>query len=485
MRILYIPSIYLTKNISGVSVANAMWDTFHGMKQCSDEPLYVDYALPTKDIIVPEYFLKPPWLNWTPVRQPQDFGNGGQAHAPVHLMDDVDPFNSGRAYDCIMSSHYLFSGAMRARWYRQRGMWSERIHPPIITILCETGLDSYMPFLKDPDYEMLQIGSMSRGRTWVMNEADVDYLRGVFRRWLSNAKAADLLGRVDMIRAAVNFQWVDQHFDRFEGERAGRAKTGQINVFHGGGIVSAFRKLRIMIESVDKLHAVGENVWSVIKTQCTGKNPWEKHSSVLYHPGLGREAYNESLGDGDIAFVGTNYEGTGIAYMEAIRSGMLPLIIENTQAEVEWIKWRLPAGYPFICREEGAAGTLLFMVKNFQALKAKWQTPLREALQPWNYTAMARDAWTSCHKALDEVLAPIPSSFWAAIGIPQMRKYLQEVKPAEFTAESIKYAAKRYLTRKTAHLNFMPAQTIRYVAHREGYRDICDGPEPRYVRIES
>jgi hypothetical protein len=60
-----------------------------------------------------------------------------------------------------------------------------------------------------------------------------------------------------------------------------------------------------------------------------------------------RERYYELMGEGDVAFCGSIYEGTGIANLEQAYSGMLMVYLYEP-----WMKNRIPPNYPLVARNE-------------------------------------------------------------------------------------------------------------------------------------
>jgi hypothetical protein len=192
----------------------------------------------------------------------------------------------------------------------------------------------------------------------------------VAKTYFSYSARNELIRNSAVIPPAVRWQLIDENLKEYVKERRERRARNIFNVFHGGTFESK-RRLPLLALTVKKMNDRGRtNVNLVLKTQVTNKTPeFEGLAQIEY--GVTRPRFIQSLGDGDIGACLSEFEGTGLAYLEMARSGM-PMIFWDEK----WLKGRLPEDYPYIVRSGGDLETMLWVMVDHYEEALKWSERL-------------------------------------------------------------------------------------------------------------
>jgi hypothetical protein len=261
-------------------------------------------------------------------------------------------------YDVILNQRYCHSAEVDMMTFLPKARYYNPVKVPVVTYFTESWHDKRLPKLKELSAQLMVAASGLYGKVITMTELDRQALMDVAKTYFSYSAQNQLIKNTIVIPPAVRWQLVDQNRKEYEEKRGERRKKDIFNVFHGGTFESK-RRLPILARVVQKMNDRGKtNVDLILKTQVTNKTPeFEGLAKIEY--GVTRPRFIQSLDEGDIGTCLSEFEGTGLAYLEMARSGM-PMVFWDE----EWLKGRLPENYKYVVRSESDLETMLWVIVN-------------------------------------------------------------------------------------------------------------------------
>lgn len=400
----------------------------------------------------------------------------------VRMMDPFLPKRGKVLFDFVLSEKYLHSATLAAPFHIRAGQWRQAIEIPIVTWIDETTLGRRNPQLGlDGSIGLLAASAMT-GPILVLNDYDLDEVERVLRQTLTPAWVKVILERSHVVRPTADLSRIDARFDRYEQERTQRAEMGKTTVFHGGSLGEGARRVPIIADAIETLRAEGVNVEGRFKTQHRRGNAPDlvrrmEHCGTVEME-VFHDRYVESFGEGDILYMGVEYNGTGIGYMEGIRSGMIPLAIDEV-----WTRDRLPDHYPFIVKPDQVTEALRMMIGRLPQIREQWQQKLRGALHPFTPQETAR----SFTDALSAILEPVRERNLDVVTdvkppFSLLQAAVMEKAWTKVEGTGMLYEAMRVRSKKDTNFKYVTPMSLRLMMIALGYVDVCDGPDLHMTR---
>lgn len=278
--------------------------------------------------------------------------------------------------------------------------WHVPLDLPIIVRLSESTTDKrILPLQYSCGGGLVALGA-TECTIFAMTKAEVSEMSRLAERYLSSAACAKVNVNVKYLQACFDATTIDANFTAYEAERTARLATGQVNIFHAGTLHSA-RRVNELIILARKARLSGRNVHLILLTQDKDGYPVEESDKSWIHTygGCNRDDVVSHLGKGDLCWVGTDYEGTGLAYMEAIYSGMMPICVKRP-----WLEERINSTYPLWLDSLTAAKSEMLMYAITDAQKVlklrESQKSTRKMVTPWTH----RVAGVQWHNMLRSVI---------------------------------------------------------------------------------
>jgi len=474
MRFLSLIELYTSKDLSGNSMMNNMQAVLEGLDAIGSRH-YCEWVVPPNknELNWDDSYFQKPWINTLPMGDPFI----SQFDFPPISMETMTPLlpKKGKVlFDYVLNQKFFHSAALKLAFTVPPGKWYQQIEVPVVTYYTESSLDDRLPTMREEAGYALISSAAAVGPVFVMNEYDRDELFRVVRRCMSPSMVDRIMKWTYVIRACADYPPIDKQREEFEQKRAARRReTGKVAVFHGGSLEGK-RHLEQVAKQLYELTSKGFPIQGVFKTQHTPKeNPFGEQQ-VQLETGVGHRRYIESLHEGDVLVCACDYEGTGLAYMEAIRSGQIPVVTDTV-----WIRNRLPKDYPFIAK--GMADLrvkLAYVAKNFDEVKAQWGKKLIEFTEPWGTIDVAR-AWDAAVKQFMEPVAK--RNIETVQRISPAYGLLEEAVKAEQWPEvsdlSVVYKAMSARSRAQADFKYISPLAMKWMLTSFGYVDMCDGPK--------
>lgn len=370
MNVLIMTAVYSARKFTGVSMVNYFLDMIAVVNKIRDDiswfvgvpctDKYIEWSqsdFDHLDRVTPLPILAPDGMDRSEVKD----GFCGIDHPwfgpeSFRFFSDV---KKSLMMDVVISGFFTSQEVIRFQ-----AEYSSKYHymlpkvglPSVLNILVETGADPSLFKLKTPIGEKLTANSMSNSTaTIALNQPDVPFARKIARTYLSPSIARGL--KIEHFLPPLDLEKVVQY------ERP----DNRCNFFHGGTFEGK-RHLGFISKTVGDLFAMNMKCRLYICTQWDAVPEWleGKEHFIDMHYNVARPEYLERMKDGDFLTCYIDYEGTGLGPMEAIASGMTPVILEKP-----WIKGRIPDGYKLCCKgEKDFAAAMAFCAKEPKAAKA-------------------------------------------------------------------------------------------------------------------
>lgn len=348
MNVLVATKIYSADHIWGVSVATCYHDMIHLVNRVRDD-VHWFFAVPETPKNVawsPEDFKHLKNVTILPVLHDEVAGEGkggfGKTDYPFFSPKMLDLFVSEEYYkfDVLISrfAHAQYVPLMQSLpSIRSHHLQCPIGHPTIVNHITETWVDKRIPPLDSSVSKLLYMASAAVSDvTLVFSDVDVHAVKLELRNHL--APSLFLKTDVRCMFPTVSSELIPNHV------RPKNRKT-----FFHGGTFEAKRHLQWISNSLVALKGMYPDLRILFTTQRGSLPKWT--DSVSNHVEIvtkcTRDEYHNRLADGDFLLCYLDYEGTGIGYLEAILSGMTPIIMRRP-----WNKGRFLDTYPFYCKGE-------------------------------------------------------------------------------------------------------------------------------------
>jgi hypothetical protein len=404
MRILFEHPIYSSDKLTGISMFNMYRSVVQGCRKIG-QPLVAYYAAPR--------LTKRPWEKKTPIEwtdaEMRDFGFiplpiGGGKFAINVLYTKLEPefINLFRdqsfCADAAWIGTYVDALSLQIQQHAPMSRWVIPQQLPIINYWTETTIDRALgPMSTDEVAGTIAMGAAAVP-TAVMNSFDLKDLNRITSKYLSPSMKLKAMSQAFIVPPAFDASKIDSKFEFYERSRATNLIGDSVTIFHGGSKESK-RHVDDLVSAVELVRQWGANVSVHLTTQ--GKIEFDK-PWVTVKSDCNGDDYINSFGEGDFLWMMADYEGTGIGYMEAVRSGMMPIC--NSKAL--WVKDRVPKDYPVWVENPGnheAVAKLLFALwKGKNQLKSQWQAKLIASMDPWSDVAVAKAFINGTHASIKE-----------------------------------------------------------------------------------
>lgn len=478
MRILLFPELYSSKHLLGISMVNTMLDT---VRRTQGKAFwYMVVPPPGADFEVPD-------LSDIPNLQLLPYGQADYtATLNVIPPPPTDAFNQHMyenagelPYDLILNAKYLHSLDVKRVVWTPHTRWRPEADIPIVTWYTETGLDKALPALSQDYVIMAVFTSLLMGSVVVMNKMDKDHLIQEARRLLSPTMVARARQWTEMIPPLVDWSQVDAHAAAYRAAREARAKAGVVHLFHGGTFEGK-RHIPEMVPIVEKLRVTGHDIQLYLKTQwAPDRVKGEEYTKpfVNLETKVSRTRYLESLADGDVLVCCADYEGTGLAYLEAVRSGMTGVFLNRP-----WIAARLPPGYPFVAGSMDTLPEVILAAVRQPDLAREWTEKLNAHWdQEYGAEHGAPRVLAHCQRVVDE---------YATQGQDKLRRYFYydpvkkfcDAAGDKFTFQELVEGARKHARSQTMNPLGFGKSFLRKAVLDAGFIDDCLGPEPSFIR---
>lgn len=286
-----------------------------------------------------------------------------------------------KAFDVVLSNFYtaqmLFP--MQAEYSDKHHYMLPKVGlPSIVNFLSETGLYSGLLKLRSRAGVNCLASSMAASKvTVVLSEADQKEALRLARSFL----APGVLRRLDIrtVFPSVNLDVVPRP------ERPEDRVT-----FFQGGTFETSRNMHSIARVVEKIRSMGVDARYRVLSQWRKGPDWLEKEFVDETMEANREAYLGALADGDFVPVWFDYAGTGLAYAEAIASGMTPIVLDRP-----WIKGRLPEDYElFVGSDAEMEKAMVWCAKHPQRAKEIGRRAVEFTREVFD-TAVQGEVWSS------------------------------------------------------------------------------------------
>jgi len=308
------------------------------------------------------------------------------------------PFPGPRCFKFAASREYLKYDVVFSCYYTSQDVWALQpeysdgtyfmvptVEPPVIVNwLTETGVDRKLPKLSSRVGNICAASSiLLSGATVVLSTLDLDEARRVLRSCASPALVKD--SDIRVISPMVSVPFLDE-------------KPHDKVVFVHGGTWEAKRNYQLMLDAVDTAYKSGLDVQLLLVTQGDASKAvfdLDKYSKIVKVIGsASRKDYLQALAEADFVLQCSEYEGTGLAMLEAIYSGITPIVLNK-----RWVDGRLPDDYPLLCK---GGSTFINSVVACAKRPHFWKSKGREAVS--YVRSMVDDQVYKVSKLLDDML---------------------------------------------------------------------------------
>lgn len=507
MRGLGLLNWYTAWDLSGVSQANTLLHMVDALQRLP-EPERMLLHLPREG----GRFVWPDgWFDRPGVEPLYVGANDGFRTVEPFELDEVQPILPKRGrllFEYLLNGRYLHGTQLMLQMWAARSKWRWTPEMSLLTWYTESTIDPRLVGLRTRAAQALMAAAASMGSMIVMNEYDRIEALGMLEPLIPEHDWERVARRTYVVNAAADFDVIDRRRPEYEAERKARREAGRWTLYQGGSSEKK-RLWREMVTIVGDLNSARmPEAHAVMKTQVPDADTWLKQqvagvtkderdrleaipeSAFSIASGVGHVRYVDSLGEGDVLWMAPDYEGTGLAYMEAIRSGMVPVVIDSV-----WARTRLPEKYPLVVDLKDAPGAVEFALRNAPALWKEWGDRLLAALDPYapdavvaKYREVVAEATAFTRlKNMEGVRLVQP-----AYGV--LESYLDECKPAEVTdakwlkAEMSEHARHALKPKKNPYtgyereagapvdFGYVSEMTLWWMLRALGYRDRCDRP---------
>ena len=473
VRSLFVPELYTAENLAGISTINALRDLHEGMRQIG-RPVPTTMIVPrSRDHVNwDDDMFDDPLLDPLPVGFPYEPAYDMSPISP-DVLEPVLPKRGRLLFDFVLNGKYMHSATVAAAFQKPLSQWEQWHTIPVVTWLFESGLDRRLPLFRETAGRALLCASSSVGPVMVFQDADRDWLLDVLFAGLHPSRVAEISERLFVIPAAVGFD-----YESVQRRRAAERREKPV-LFHGGS-GEGKRRIPLMLRLAEQMR---DRIDVLLTTQWKRSGRWVFADAeaagfeVVYQ--VTRDQYRQLLHRGDIVWVGAEYEGTGIAYVEAVMSGMLPLVYQ-----APWMEKRLPASYPFVASSEMEAGLMLReMVADLDRLRSRWVGELQEAMSV-HLPDRTAEAYADM---LDMCVAPVVAenverSMKVTPAFRLLAQAVEEEGWHEVNDPNVLWEAMKVRSEKKVEFKYVSPMTLRFMLMGLGYVDPGDSTGFRMVR---
>lgn len=468
LRLACLPKFYTSTDLSGISVIPDSIDKVIGLSRHA--PAFCHFYVPATrdhfrwdDAIFPAGKFEQ--IKTCETRQPR------VVHPPPNLAT-LETMKSKWCYDFLLNHRYENSNVIANAVLEVPNRFDLGLPRRVVTYFTETWYDERLPHLRTAHGRQCVAASILAGPALVMTEIDRRALLDLLREFFRPAQVARAEAWLHVVPPCIDTSLVDERLGEYAMARATRRAAGVTHVFHGGSLEPK-RHLPQMVQAAGDIAKI-RKLRFVVKTQKEVGDPFQA-SHVDYEGGVNRAKYLDALGQGDILWCGSEYEGTGLAYMEAIRSGMAALFLDSP-----WIRERIPANYPFVVdRPEKIGDVLLHMIDH--PAEAESAAKALRAFQGdrWSATSVGLGMLETLAPHLDQWRAEAEASLGGIFWFKLLREALEAERPARCTAgEATNLIAARTRTGKVS----IRVYDLKLAMQVLGYQDACDAATPEFVR---
>lgn len=475
LRVLYIPEMYSSRKLTGISMVNNVLD----MVRRTVGRVYWYFVVPPEDSdfeLISEKLPNLEFLHFGPKKF-----KASLAEPPTNELIEY-LCSGGFLFDVVVTQKYAYSLQIKNMLFRKDMMWLCATDMPVVNFLTETGNDPDMLNLQQDSTILSILGGLAGGHTIVLTDIDKKWLLGHARKWFSPWQVSQMLDRVHVVRPCVDWSLVDARRKQYDLERAVRLKTGEIHLFYGG-VFEARKHVPQVADAMLALRKRGLPVKFIVKTMAeegrVAKKGWVNYEGVEIEFRVDRQRYLDTLGQGDVLVSASDYYGTGLALMEAVRSGMVGVFLDRP-----WIRERVPDDYPFM------AGSMESMEKKLWAIARdiQWaRSEGRKLEERWGELFSADVAADNMYRVLNGVVSESAAAdskkvrrFYAFDPIQKFCALAGE----SFTMDELAEGAKRFSRSSSFNVLSLGTRYIRKAVAQCGFVDDCRTSTVRFVRLD-
>lgn len=295
------------------------------------------------------------------------------------------------------------------------------------------------------------------------------------RKVFASAFIKRLEERCRMIPFPMELRGLASRQEEFDVIRTKRREDGHLRVYWGAHFGSR-KGAKEWISTVKKAKSIAP-IKAVVSSAATAL-PEEFNEIVEkenVHLGRGLDAYRENLHEADVMLC-TAKIITAMVPFEATVSGMVPVFLKE-----DWLYGMFPPDYPFVVDEKDLPQTLVFIHRNFDKAKEKARQYAEWLIEKYGTDSIAPQMlqfWADVMK--DDAANPAftRGSFaeLAKGAVEDGAKTMQEVY-------DVMQKKSAYGVDFSARGDLISDRIVRKLVLNAGVRDVCDGPEPRFVPI--
>ena len=336
MRILYYALFHTSDWPSGCSAIAHLIDLVAACRDYSDlEHLSVDIVVPdsakAEEISIPG-------IRWISIQKLKVGPGKGLTPVPPEWYEWLQTDDD---YDlivfCFASQFLALKGALFERKQSAELLPMAR---PVAAVLSEPS-DKYLRFPLTPWGRLSFATVPAVAPVAVFNAVDIRYLHQCLDDLLSPSLSEHAKKQITLLRPYV-------HAGAVESFRRNTCGVQQRTLtFLHAGTLSDRKRVYLLIEALEKARHRFPEIKLIIVTQ------WGEISPTFYRPWIevilraNRDTFFRQLSRSDVFFCGAEYEGTGLSYVQMAEAGLVGIFID-----AEWLKDRLPSGYPWLVPEE-------------------------------------------------------------------------------------------------------------------------------------
>jgi hypothetical protein len=474
MRILLVFELYSSNDVLGISMVNTTMDI---VKATEGQAFwYVVFPQKGGKMVWDEsYFEQFKNLKILPIGPDRIMPACDHPPLDPGIYEHLYPMKFyDRCYDVILNQRYCHSAEIDMMTFLPKARYYNPVKVPVVTYFTESWQDKRLPKLKELSCQVSIAIAALFGKVMTMTEFDREALMDVVKTYFSYSAQNEVLKNMAIVPPAVRWELVDQYLPEYEAARAERRKRKIINIFHGGTFEGK-RRLPMLAWVVKKMNDRGKtNVNLVLKTQVTNKvSEFEGLAQIEY--GVTRPRFLKSLGDGDIGACLSEFEGTGLAYLEMARSGM-PMVFWDEK----WLGGRLPDGYKYVVHGESELETMLWlMVNNYDEALEESKKLIAHQDSMFGTKNVAEKMMGFFKKAVDEVREGERKHVKKLLGWEIIRDAtLPDVFNLDFAYDYMKAGSRKGFDFR----KMLKPSALRRLLIEYGYRDLCNDDTPIFKK---
>jgi hypothetical protein len=476
MRILVIFELYSSNDVLGISMVNTTLD----LVKATEGRAFWYVVFPQKGgkmVWDESYFAKFPNLKLLTIGPDRIMPSCDHPPLDPGIYNHLYPMKFyDECYDLILNQRYCHSAEVDMMTFLPKARYYNPVKVPVVTYFTESWHDKRLPKLKELTCQIsVAIGGLF-GKIMTMTEYDREALMDVAKTYFSYSAQNELIKNTIVIPPAVRWDMVDANVSDYRKAREERRRKNIFNVFHGGTFESK-RRLPLLARVVKKMNDRGKtNVNLVLKTQVTNKTPeFEGLAQIEY--GVTRPRFIQSLAEGDIGACLSEFEGTGLAYLEMARSGM-PMVFWDEP----WLKGRLPESYKYVVHGESELETVLWvMVNDYNDALAESDRLIKHQHAMFDSRSVAQRMMDFFKSTVDEVREKDRKNVKKLLGWEIVMDSVEKM-PETFSLD-FAYDYMRANSRKGFDFRKMlKPSALRRLLIEYGYEDLCGDELPMFRR---